>query len=151
MKTLIAMVLTLFVIATSTPASAQSEIGAASLGTQLAIELESGSTAARAQTLHQIVETASFHKEFDLSAAVPSLEEVYRTDPDARYRLMALAALHTIGDRGGMRSVRTNVKDQTDRRVQVASIAAVCDYFGTETFRGDREIAAMARHLLATR
>lgn len=151
MKRRISMVLAVLVIATATTAGAQTEIGASSLGTQLAIELESGSDMVRADALQRIVETAAHHKEFDLSPAVPSLEEVYRSDPNQQYRLMALAALYEIGDRSSLWTVRRNVKVQTDRRVQIASIAAVCETFGTEAFQGDREVGRMARHLLATR
>lgn len=119
-------------------------------GQQLKGQLESKDPMIQAQALQHITYFASFYKnKIDFSDSVPTLVDLYRKDDDANVRLFALVALHTIGDKNGMREVRNSLDDQRwPPRLQFVTLSALLDYYGPETFDMDTRAAAMASKVI---
>lgn len=121
-------------------------------GEQLSQELESPVEEVRHQALQHAAYFASFYgDQIDLSAALPNLLEIYRQDGDEACRLLAVAAIHAIGDEPTMRAVRkmTGVWEDPSMRVRLVTLAALADYYGIETFAGDRDATRLARGLFS--
>lgn len=119
-------------------------------GKQLKGQLESDDPLIQAQALQHITYFASFYKgKIDFSDAVPTLVDLYRKEDDANVRLFALVALHTIGDKSGMREVRNALYEQRwPPRLQFVTLAALVDYYGPETFEMDTRAAEMAEKVI---
>lgn len=119
------------------------------IGQQLADALASPIAEIKENALEQIIYFARFHGDrLDLTAAVPGLVSIYRSDPAEPCRLAAVAALHALGDEHGMQQVHSYAARQTSELVQQASLGALMDYYGSETFEGSRDMAQMAQGLL---
>lgn len=122
---------------------------AADTGLRLAEQMRSDAVEIRSGAIEQTHYIATFHPDVDLSATVPALVDVYKTDPVPRYRLAAVATLHALGDDHGMRAVSAHLTEQTDRYVQIVSIAALRDHYGTSTYFKSDEVAKISQAILA--
>lgn len=114
------------------------------IGYQLAELLVSPIDEQRSQAFQLTAYYARSRPELDLEPTVPVLVEIYKGDAEERYRLAAVGALHAIGDENGMQQVRRLVYWQPSGRVQNVSLAALVDYYGPQTFKGDEVAAALA-------
>lgn len=145
----------------STPTRAQAPdstiarvpVWAQHLGEQLDTELASPSEDVRRAALQHTAYFASFYGDaLDLTATLPELLEIYRSADDEQSRLLAVAALHAIGDESAMQELRNSVDldfDGGDRmRLQFVTMAALADYYGPGTFRGDDQAIRLARSLM---
>ena len=80
--------------------------------------------------LQNIIFFADVHSgRIDLDEAVPFLLEVYRDHENEGTRVMALAALHAIGDREAMSDLRTRVAREASPRVKRLTIAALSEFY----------------------
>lgn len=121
---------------------------AADIGRQLAGRMRSGLPMDRSGAIEQAHYIATHHPDVDLRPAVPALIEVYRSDLVPRYRLAAVATLHAIGDEAGMRAVGTHLTEQSDRYVQIVSIAALRDHYGKNSYFDSDDVASMSQAIL---
>lgn len=151
MKTRLTCILAIMALFTVANVWAQSGVWTQTLGHQLAQNIESESRPMKSRAIQQAQHFATYRNDANLKAAVPALVRVYRYDPDPKFRLAAVSALHAIGNDAGMQAVRAALSRQTDQRVQMVSIAALRDHFGLATFTNSKEIADMARSILETR
>lgn len=123
------------------------------IGDQLSESLMSSADDVRHEALQHLAYFAYFYKDqLDLASALPNLLTIYEEDDDEQCRLLALAALHAIGDEEAMQEVRrfTSValEEKPSMRVQLVTLAALMQYYGEDTFAGDEETAQLARALL---
>lgn len=123
------------------------------VGEQLGQSLSSPADAVRHESLRHLAYFAYFYGDaLDLSAALPQLMNIYSEDENEQCRLLAVAALHAIGDEGTMRTLRRIASERLDEeasmRVQLVTLAAVADYFDMDTFGDDDAAARLARSLL---
>lgn len=114
------------------------------IGQQLAEFLVSPIDEQRSQAFQLTTYFARFQPELDLEPTIPVLMEVYKSDPEEKYRLAAVGALHAIGDEDGMQQVRRLVFWQSSGRVQNVSLSALLDYYGPQTFENDEAAGALA-------
>lgn len=121
---------------------------AGEIGEQLAERIRSDEPAIRSAAIEQAYYVATSHRDVDLSSTVPALLDVYRADPAPRYRLASVATLHAIGNDAGMRGLSDHLPDQTDRYVQIISIAALRDHYGTDSYFDSDDVAQMSRAVL---
>ncbi|ARA94556.1 MAG: hypothetical protein D6685_17270 [Bacteroidetes bacterium] len=100
------------------------------LSRQLVLSLDKPVTQVDQQTLQNIIFFATNHADkVRLDGATQPLLWIYRTHPDDSYRLMALAALHAIGDENAMYRLYQHVERETSERVRKSTIAALNDYY----------------------
>jgi hypothetical protein len=84
----------------------------------------------RVQALQQIIFLSTVHgDEYDFSAAVPRILDFYENGEDEAFRIMALSALHAIGDAGAMRRLQARVADEPSKRVRLLTLAALKAYY----------------------
>lgn len=127
---------------------AKAPIWVEQLGAQLGESLDSPSEAVRHSALQHITYFAYFYgDDLDLSNAVPTLLKTFMEDDDERCQLMALAALHAIGDADAMQTVRSHVVRQESPQVQLVTLAALMEHYGEATFEGDERVADLAKKL----
>ncbi|MDX1546433.1 MAG: hypothetical protein R3247_05565 [Rhodothermales bacterium] len=120
------------------------------LGEQLSQELDSPAEAIRHQALQHIAYFASFYGDrLDLKPVLPHLIEIYTQDDSEQCRLLAVAAIHAIGDNTAMQEVRrlNGLLEEPSMRVQLVTLAALADFYGVETFAGERDVTRLARAL----
>ncbi len=80
--------------------------------------------------LQNVIFFAEVHgKRLDLKSAVPYLLAIYRDDEREGTRIMALAALHAIGNRAAMKDLREGVALEASPRVKRLTVAALAEYF----------------------
>lgn len=103
------------------------------------------------QALWQITDLVYRRPEVDLGPTIPALMDIYLNDPDEKYRLWTVAALHAIGDESGMEQVRQRVLQEPSLQVQYVSIAALVDHYGPQAFGKDAEMEALAKNVLVRR
>lgn len=146
-----------FVFALTCEAQIREEPGAAAakawsqfIGEQLAESLVSPNDEIKAIAMQQITYFAQFATKLDLTGTVSPLLDVYKSDDDEQYRVASVAALHAVGDERGMQQLRLGVATQSSRRVQVAALAALFDFYGPVTFERDQAMADIARKLIAS-
>jgi len=120
----------------------------AEIGKQLAERIRSDVPAIRSAAIEQTYHIATRHRDVDLSSTVTALLHVYREDPAPRYRLASVAALHAIGNDAGMRGLSDHLPDQTDRYVQIISIAALRDHYGTDSYFDSDDVVQISRAIL---
>ncbi len=118
------------------------------LGTQLGESLDSPTQAIRHSALQHITYFAYFYgDDIDLTGAVSTLLKTFKEDDDERCQLMALAALHAIGNPDAMQEVRSHVMRQKSPQVQLVTLAALMEHYGEATFEGDERVADLAEKL----
>lgn len=107
------------------------------IGKQSAIALRMPGTAAKEQTLRNLILFANRYGEaLDLSDAVPMVVHVYAHNRNEDLRTMALAALHAIGDAKGMERVLRLFADPLFRhrlspRLRHITHAALAEYIAS--------------------
>lgn len=80
--------------------------------------------------LQNVIFFAQMHgKRLHLKPAVPHLLELYRSAEQEGTRIMALAALHAIGNRAAMDDLRQGVAYETSPRVKKLTVAALSEYY----------------------
>lgn len=130
------------------PASEAPLAWRAYIGEQLAGSLQSPVTEVRHNALELVIHLATYRGgEVDLSATVPVLLSIYRSDPDERCRLAAVAGLHALGDESALRQLRQGVHRQPSERVQLATLGALRAFYGPAAFEDDPTIARLAEAL----
>lgn len=122
----------------------------AHVGEQLSQELDSPVMESRHQALQHTAYFASFYGDrLNLKPVLPRLVEIYQQDENEQCRLLAMAAIHAIGDNTAMQEVRqlTRIRQEPSMRVQLVTLAALADFYGVETFAGERDVSRLARAL----
>ena len=85
----------------------------------------------RGQALQEIIIIAKQHGDkVTFSKLVSPLLNVYIFDKNKNHRLMALSALHAIGDPYGMERLRELVNDDSSEQVRRLTHYALADYYG---------------------
>ena len=100
------------------------------LGRQLTLLLDVPYDQVNTATLQNVIFFATHHREkVQLNDAAPRLLDVYRKHEQAAFRMMALAALHAIGDEGAMQQLNRVVEREPSDRVRRATLAALNDHY----------------------
>lgn len=98
------------------------------LGYQLAESLESPIDQIKEQSLQHITFFATnYSNKVDLDIAVPELLKIYESDKED-YRILALTALHAIGNTEAMAFLSDSVQDEQSTRVRELTLAALAEY-----------------------
>lgn len=92
--------------------------------------LGSKNAALREQALQNVIFFATFYPGADARSATGKLFKIYRHDRNEAHRIMALAALHAIGDAYTMERLREHVADEESERVRRYTLLALADYYG---------------------
>ena len=99
------------------------------LSIELTLGLDAPEVAIRQQSLQLVTFFATnYHDQIDLQRALPRLLRIYETDAEEGYRIMALTALHAIGDASTMAYLRERVRQETSPRVRLLTLAALADF-----------------------
>ena len=100
---------------------------------QLVASLDSPIAQVKQETLQHINFFATYHKDnVDLGEAVPKLIEIYETDDNEGFRILALTSLNAIGDRSIMHYLSESVDREPSSRVRALTMAALADYIAKE-------------------
>ena len=100
------------------------------LGRQLTNGIDKPVDKVSVSELQNVIYFATHHKEkVNLYDAVPSLLDIAQNHEEEGYRIMAVTALHTIGQYNGMKKVRLLLRTEESERVQRVIKATVADYF----------------------
>lgn len=122
----------LVLAALATPAQAQpatpSDTWTQHVAEQIATALDSPRAAVQERTMQLVIELAHRYPEVDLAPVVPGLLKIYRWDRDRGHRLMALAALHAVGDEYGMARLADLGGRDPSLTVRNLTYAAVADH-----------------------
>lgn len=122
------------------------------LGPQINEGLTSSSEAVRNNALNHLAYFAYFYDDVDWSDALPTLLDIYKNDESEQCRLMAVAALHAIGDESAMQDLRHAVEldfgNDASMRLELVTLAALADFYGTGTFKNDDHSAKLASSLV---
>lgn len=100
------------------------------LSRQLVVALDRPMLRIDQKALQNVIFFATNHPDkVELEGATQSLLWIYRAHPEDSHRLMALAALHAIGDREAMYRVYQLVERETSERVRRITAAALYDHY----------------------
>lgn len=135
---------------TSTPADAVT-VSDTVTSQELAQMLTSPIAEKRSRAFHLVTDFAYRSPEVDLNPLVPTLVGLCKNDPDEKYRLAAVSALHALGDERGMEQLRQRFAEEPSLRVQFMSVRVLLDYYGADAFADDVEAATIANSVLARR
>lgn len=84
----------------------------------------------RVQALQHIIYLSTNHgDDYDFALAVPRIMEIYESQADEAYRVMALVALHAIGDPGSMEHLQERVETEPSKRVRWLTQMVLKDYY----------------------
>lgn len=97
------------------------------LGEQLASLLDSPVEASKQRGLEFCLHFGEL-SDIDLSAAVPKLLDIYDHDANEGYRIMALSALHVLGEAEGMFGLLERVNTEASPRVRRLTVAALVSF-----------------------
>lgn len=90
----------------------------------------------RVKTMQEIIFIARhFSDKVQFTEVISPLLNIYIFDKNEGHRLMALSALHTIGDGYGMQRLRELAKDEPSERVRRLTHRALADYYGPKKNR----------------
>ncbi len=85
------------------------------------------------QALQNVIFVAKVYSDkVDLSPTVPGLLDIYRFDRNEDHRIMALSALHPIGNKEAMEFLRRHVREVKSDRVRTLTCAVLAEFFGRE-------------------
>ena len=73
--------------------------------------------------------TKTYRDHVDFTRAVPKLFKIYQSDENEDHRIMALAALTSIGNRDVMKLLREEVSIEKSERVRRHTLLALADYY----------------------
>ena len=100
------------------------------LGRELSYSIDEPYDEVSVSELQNIIFFASNHKDkVKPKDALPSLISVLEYHENEQYRIMAITAIHAIGDRNAMLEVSNAMADERSLRVRRHAKAAVEDYF----------------------
>lgn len=103
------------------------------LGRQLSYSIDKPYSEISVGELQNIIFFAANHKEkVKLKDALPSLLEIVAHHEDPQYRLMAVAAIHAIGNRSAMLALKKAADLETSPQVKKVAYAAVNSYFAVK-------------------
>ncbi|HMB92354.1 MAG TPA: hypothetical protein VKP65_15990 [Rhodothermales bacterium] len=92
--------------------------------------LKSSNEAYKGRALQNIVFFALYYPEqVDFTRAIPRLLEIYRSDENEGYRIIALVAVHAIGNRKAMDQIRRHVSQERSERVRRHTLLALADFY----------------------
>lgn len=98
------------------------------LGQQLVLGVERPVEQVPGAALQNIIFFATNHRDkIDFRGVVQPLIRIYESDAPASYRIMAVAALHAIGDRQVIRLLAKRARKETSARVRKITLAAAVD------------------------
>ena len=100
------------------------------LGRQLTLPLDVPYDQVQEVALQNIIFFATHHREkVKLDDAVPHLLAIYQHHEHTEFRMMALVALHAIGNEDAMRQLNQFVKAESSDRVRHVTLAALQDHY----------------------
>ena len=100
------------------------------LGRQLTLSVDVPYAQVRETALQNIIFFATHHGEkVKLNDAAPTLLAIYQHHDQVAFRMMALAALHAIGDEDAMQTLNRIVEDEASDRVRHVTAAALHDHY----------------------
>ena len=100
------------------------------LGRQLASSVDKSYEEIGVRDLQNIIFFASNHGErVKLADAIPALLDIYRHHEDEQFRMMAVAALDAIGDRGAIQELKRLSEDEPSERVNKIVQAAINNHY----------------------
>ncbi len=76
-----------------------------------------------------IVFAKTYRDHVDLARAVPKLYKIYRSDENEEYRMLALSALISIGNRNVIALLREDVRVEKSERVRRHTLLALAGYY----------------------
>ncbi len=92
--------------------------------------LDSSDAQVKEQALQNIIFFATHYgKDVDFKRATSELYAIYRFDKNEAHRIMALAAIHAIGNENTMRLLSQHVRWERSPRVRRLTKAALVDYY----------------------
>ena len=101
---------------------------------QYAAALKETDAPTRVKALQDIIFIATrFGDTVPFEKAISPLLGVYMFDKNKNHRLMALSALHAIGDAYGMQRLRELVNDEPSEQVRRLTHRALADYYGPKS------------------
>lgn len=118
------------------------------IGEQHAKLLRSRNRATREAGMQNIITLANLHPgEFDLKPTVPALLNIYANNQNGSHRIMAVAALHAVGDKAGMDELyRLSSRERRSSKVYRVAQNAVRHYDLTQAIEREEQRSA---HYLA--
>ena len=106
------------------------------LGRQLTLQLDAPVDQVDPVALQNIIFFANLHGDkVDLQSATPKLMTIYRQHSSEQIRMMALAALHGIGDEGAMQVLMREAAAEDTSRLQRMTLAVLTDFYGPGVVR----------------
>lgn len=97
---------------------------------QLYSSLNAPEAGIRSQTLENFIVLVHQHADaVDLSDAAPRLLNIVRHDENEAHRIMAVVALHGIGDARSMKGLKELVRSEPSQRVRHHMLSALVDYY----------------------
>jgi len=100
------------------------------LGRQLTLLIDVPYEQVNEPALQNIIFFAANHSEkVRLNDAVPKLTEIYLHHENVSYRMMALAALHAIGDEKTIHQLERTVRKEPSERIRKMTLAVLKDYY----------------------
>lgn len=103
------------------------------LGRQLSHSIDKPYEEVSVTEMQNIIFFATAHNDkVRLKDALPSLLNILENHEDSQFRLMAVSAIHAIGQRPSMVKLSQLIKEEEHPLVKRIGTAAVNDYFGLE-------------------
>lgn len=103
------------------------------LGRQLTLMVDVPAGEVDERSLQNIIFFATNHKaRVNLNEAAPRLLNIYSNHPDTRYRMLALAGLHAIGDTDSLKKAFRIARRQDSERIRKMARAALADLYRRE-------------------
>ena len=100
------------------------------LGRQLTLSVDVPYDQVEETALQNIIFfTTHYGEKVNLNDAALLLLDIYQRHDHLAFRMMALAALHAIGDAGAMQKLNQIVKEEQSDRVRHITIAALHDHY----------------------
>lgn len=100
------------------------------LNKQLLGSLDKPAEAIDQTALQNVIYFATHHADkLRLDRTVPTLIDIYREHTDERYRMLALSALHAVGDEEGMAQLYRLSDDEASDRLRRMTVAVLNDYY----------------------
>lgn len=100
------------------------------LGRQLTLTLDKPHAQVEVHALQNVIFFATHYRaQVKLNDAAPKLIEIYRWHPEREFRLMALAALHAIGDERAMETLGELLRREPNGPVRRLTVAALNDHY----------------------
>ena len=100
------------------------------LGRQLTLSVDVPYEQVQETALQNIIFFATHHgTKVKLGDAAPALLAVYQHHDQVSFRIMALAALHAIGDEDAMQTLNRIVAEEASAKVRHVTVAALYDHY----------------------